>query len=187
MKRIFVITLAAISIFQVQAGSLNVVNLGPEGDLEFEAKAGKLQQKFTLPKFGNTGGFLIAPKQSAKIEARMDKPIDVKIPASDNPKIAVFHRQGDSFDWRIIESKPTEGKFTLRFVNLTKDPAKIILRKKELAIPASGELLAPTPGRSITIGDGEKVSVPPSDEPCAMIAFVFNHEGKLQIHFMPDT
>lgn len=187
MNRIKLIILAALGIFQAQAGSLNVVHIGPEGELEFEAKAGKFQQKFTLPQFGNTGGFLIAPKQSAKIEARLDKPIDVKVPASEKAKIAVFHREGDSFDWRIIESKPTEGEFTLRFVNLTKDPANIILRKKELTIPASGELLAPTPGRSIEMGDGEKVSVPPSDEPCAIIAFIYKHEGKLQMHFMPDT
>ena len=187
MKRIFVITLVAIGFFQAHAGSLNVVHIGPEGELEFEAKAGKFRQKFTLPQFGNTGGFLVAPKQSAKIEARTDHPVEVKLPASDKSRIAVFHREGDSFAWRIVESKPSEGKFTLRFVNLTKDPANIILRKKELTIPASGDLLAPTPGRSFKMGDGGKVTVPPSDEPCAMIAFIYTHEGKLHMHFMSDT
>lgn len=170
-----------------QANSLNVVHLGPDKEVEFEAKAGKLHQKFTLPRLGSTGGFLIDADQSATVEALGDAPVSVKLPALDQPRIAVLHPEDKSFAWRICQSRPTEGKFTLRLINLTKEATTVTIRNEVLSIPAAGELQAPSPQRTLETADQQKATAPKSDEPGAVIAFLYKQNGKWQVHFLADT
>jgi hypothetical protein len=170
-----------------QADSLNVVHLGPDKELGFETKAGDTDQKFTLPRTGSTGGFLLPPKKAAELSTQGDGAVSVKLPPLDEPRIAVLHPAGDSFAWRICTSKPTEGKFTLRLINLSKEKASVTIRDEVLDIAAEGELQAPSPQRTFEVEGSGKVTVPPSDEPGAVIAFLYKHEGTWQVHFFPDT
>lgn len=186
MKWIRTLALLASCTMCMEAESLNVVHLGPPRDIEFEVTAGKIHQKFTLPRLAATGRFLVPADQSATVETLGELKISLKLPPSKQARIAVIHPADDSYGWRICESKATAGKFTMRLVNLAREATTVTIRKQVLTVPAGADLPLSPPARTLTTADGEKATAPKNDEPGAVIAFLLKQDGKWQVHFVAD-
>jgi hypothetical protein len=171
------------------AGNLNVVHLGPHKEIKLEIKAGGLTQEFSLSPQNATGIFAL-PNKVAVLRILDDATPSFKIAAQDTGQIAVLHPSGESFKWSIYDSAPTEGKTTLRLINLMEE--EVVVSLGENKIPLKGKAVLPVekvtkaPIR-LSFQNGEKPAPHEQEEPSAVIGFVYKSGMAWKIFYINDT
>jgi hypothetical protein len=171
------------------AGNLNVVHLGPPNELKFQIKSGTADQEFTLSPQSCTGIFALPPNKSILKTIGGDTPA-LKVEANQKGRIAVLHPDGEAFKWTLHESKPSEGRTTLRLINLTSEAVTVVQGSTKIPLKAKGdtvvEKVTKTPIR-LGFENGGKVPPYEQDEPSAVIGFVYRSGGVLSIFYLNDT
>lgn len=170
------------------AGVFNVVHLGPPDVIRFEIRSGGTSQAFDLAFGAATGRFILPEKEDAVLSLPNREAKDLPIPATSGPNIAVLTRQEEKDAWKMIPGKPTEGKWSLRAVNLGTEQAVIERSGKPLEIASGATVEIPAEGKNaiaVTFKDGEKRSYDGKD-PCAIIALIYRKDDAWQVLFVPD-
>jgi hypothetical protein len=174
---------------QCFGGNLNVVHLGPRKEIKLEVKAGGATQEFSLG-FQNATGIFTLPKEAAALRILDNDIPSLKIAAQDTGQIAVFHPSGESFKWSIYDSKPTEGKTTLRLINLMEE--EVVVLQGENKITLKGKSVIPVEKVTkapIRLGfeNGEKPTPHEQEEPSAVLGFVYKSDTAWKIFYINDT
>jgi hypothetical protein len=183
MKRIlFPIMLATPLI----AGELNIVHLGPPDSVKIEIQCAGAKQEVELPHGGSTGQFML-PVENATIRVPNTKIPDLPIAATEERKIAVLKPSADGYDWLLIPGKASE-KWSLRAVNLTQTTASSLRDGTAVEIGPGTIVDIATKGKtgvSIQIDGGGEFTYKGS-EPCAVVAFIHQADGKWKVLFVTD-
>jgi len=171
----------------VQAGSVNLVNLVVRDTTRFTFTQGDAKETFELP----AGGF------SGKFQANTDTVIrcievpgtETTVAAKEGSLLVVFHEAAGKPQWRVLPSKPTEGKLSLRVLNLCPEPVTVKLGEKEIPIkPDSIHEEAEPEGRRLAVsipGTDAKATFNP-DEPSAGLAILSKKDDAWHITIIPD-
>lgn len=184
---IFTTLLAAAACAKLSAGSINVVHVGPPDPLKFQVSANGATQEFTLAHGATTGSFVL-PNAPSTIKGYIESVPSLKIPAADEPRIAVLTPSEDGFKWHLVQAKPEPDKWAFRIINLSSLPVGILGGNEPLEIPAQGEKAIEVTGKSkirVNIPDSIDVAYDGS-EPCAVVAFVYREGEKWKAVFVPE-
>jgi hypothetical protein len=170
------------------AGVINVVHLGPPDVIRFEMKSGGASQAFDLAFGRSTGRFILPEKEDAVLSLPNREVKDLTIPATTEPFIAVLTTVNDKDAWKLIPGKPTQGKWSLRIVNLGTKPAVIERASLPLEIAAGAIVKIPVEAK----GDvavhfkGSEKNAYDGKELSAIVAFLYEKDGSWQVLFVPD-
>jgi len=184
----FLLAHAAIAC-HCHGGNLNIVDLGPEKKITLEVDAGKLTQQFSLS-YQEASGFFIIPDKKAALIKIIDSEIPtLKVPSKTTGQIAVLHPAAETFKWSLYASTPTEGKTSLRLINLTDEEVNISQGDTQLTLKAASELPVPqvtsAPIR-LSFEAGKKVRPHEQEEPSAVIGFVYKTDAEWKIFYVDD-
>lgn len=169
------------------AGTINVVHIGSQNPLKFQVSADGASQDFTLAYGSNTGPFFL-PDAPSTIKGYVESISPLEIPAAEEPRIAVLAPTEDGTKWRLFQSKPTPDKWAFRIINLSSTPVSVLEGNDLLEIPAEGEKIFETKGKStirVNIPDSIDVKYDGS-EACAVIAFVYRSGDEWKAVFIPE-
>lgn len=180
-----VIFIAAATAALTSAGELNVVCLG--ADAGFQISAGGTHTEFALPRGAASGRFRTPDDKPARISTTSTPKASVEIPATTASHIAIFRDSHDGGVWTTHASKPSEGAFSLRVVNLADTKAVVKNGKKELTIEPGKEASPEHADNEITLPGGARSTAPKTEVPCAMIAFVYRDGDTWKVHFLADN
>lgn len=172
----------------LDAGGLNILHLGPEKDLEFEVKVGREAQKFTLAHRNATGPFLLPDKAGAV--RSVEDGTQVKIKGKKTGQIAVIHPEKETFKWRLEDSEPSKGQTTLRVVNLSDQDATLVIGGVVTEIKGDSVLKIEAVKKSpirISFANRGKLPFHELEEPCAVVAFIYQVEGAWKLFYLNDT
>lgn len=171
------------------AGTLNVVQLGPPAEVKLEIKAGAAIQEFTLAHKATTGSFIL-PDKTAVLRTVGDKIPVQRIKPEESGRIAILHPAGELFAWRLVPSKPTPGKTSLRIINLMDRETSLKVGEKLVKAPPASDARVEGIEKApfqVELEDDTKVDAPEQEEPGALIGFLFMTGDKWHILLVSDT
>ncbi len=177
-----------LGITPLTAGSLNVVHLGPAQDINLEIKSGSSAQSFSLTHESATGTFIL-PEKPAVLRTIGDKIKALNIGQKKTGRIAVLCSPGDSYQWKIFDSKPTEGKVSLRIINLTDQDTNVTVAGKKIDIKAASDEVIPQVNKGpvrLTLANGEKPKAHEQEEPSAVLGLLYKDKEAWKIFFLND-
>jgi hypothetical protein len=170
-----------------QAGSVNLVNLVKRDTTRFTFTQGDAKETFELPAGSSSGKF---QSDSGIVIRCIEVPgAETTIAAKEGDVFVVFHETNGKPEWRVLPSKPTEGTFSLRILNLGPGDVTVKAGGKEIPMAADAihEIGKPE-GRRLT------VSIPETDasqtfdpaEPSAGLAILHKQDDAWRITLIPD-
>lgn len=176
------------SALSTLAGGLNIVNLAHGGDLVVKVEFDKTSQNLIVKAKDFSGAFGL-PETKVKLTALMDKAEQIEIPATADSHLAILAKTADGYAWRLIPSKPTEGKWSLRIVNLSEMPLPVVLgnnETKELEPASDTSIPAEHKGQiRVKIPDSKSYTYK-GDEPCAVVALVYRELEEWEVVFVSE-
>lgn len=170
------------------AGGLNIVNLAQGGDLVVKVEFDKTSQNLTVKPKDFSGAFGL-PETKVKLTALMDNAEEIEIPATADSHLAILAKTAEGYSWRLVPSKPSEGKWSLRIINLSDMPLPVVLANNETrklepasdtSMPAKhqGQIRVKIPDSKSFTYDG--------DEACAVVALVYRELEEWKVLFVPE-
>ena len=179
--------LCLFALIPAHAGNLNIVHLGANEDLTLQIKCQGKSQEIVL-KHGADSGTFIVPNKPATIHVEEKKGKDLTVDTAKTGKIVVLFEEKGDCKWQSIESKPVEGKNSLRIVNLSTEKASIAVGDQEIAIEPKEEKDAGIingPSIAVKIEGQKKHSISPED-PGAHIALLYKDGETWNVRFVSD-
>lgn len=180
----FIVAATSLGLF---AGGINVVHYGPTDVLKFTVSAGEAAMDFTLAHGKKTGPFIL-PDKAATIKSSVEGIPSLDLPASETARIAILISAEEAYEWRLIETKPSEEKWAFRIINLSTVPANVLVGKKLLEVPAGKESAVPVKKKSDI-----RLKIPPTvnlsykgNEPRGVVALVFRSEEQWKAVLLVD-
>ncbi|MFK7851254.1 MAG: hypothetical protein AB8D78_09775 [Akkermansiaceae bacterium] len=183
----FAVFIATIACSKLDAGSINVVHLGPGDVVKFEVRAGDAAQDFTLAHGADSGPFLL-PEKPITIKCFVDGVPSLEVPLSEKPRIALLIPSAKGYEWRLQDALPSPEKWALRIVNLASEPVEVKSTNSIFKIPSGKE-------KVIKVSKQEDLKMKISDtvdlayggtEPRGIVAFVYQEQEKWRAVFLPD-
>lgn len=188
MKTSFIFALSSyICAAIASAGVVNIVHVGSKDVVKFQVTAGDASMDFTLAHGASTGSFDL-PSEDATIKAFHDEIPELKVPASEAPRIAILFPTDEGFEWKLLEAKPTEDKWAFRIMNFSGDTANVISNRKLVEIPARQEKSLDVSGSgqiNLKIPNTVDLSYPGSD-PTGVVAFIYREDEEWRGILIPD-
>lgn len=184
MKTILISALLASTTF---AGELNIVHLGPPDEVLIEITCDGAKQEVDLPHGGMTGQFILPEKEATIRLPGTDMP-QLKIPANAIPHIAILSTATEGYRWLLIPGKPTNAKWAMRAINLTRETITLAQDEAPLEITPDSPTAIPVAGKagmSVKIKDGDEFTYQGS-EPSAVLALIHRKDDALHVLFVPD-
>ena len=190
MKLISTLFAFVVIYSQSHAGNLNIVNLGSKEEIKLEIKAANANQQFALSPQSATGIFAL-PQKAAVLRVIDDKTKTLKLAAKATGRVVVLHLANeDSFKWSVYDSKPTDGKTSLRLVNLTDEEVVLVNGETKIILKGAAilsvEKVTSAPIR-LSFENGEKTKAHEQEEPSAVIGFVYKQGERWKIFYVNDT
>lgn len=180
----FLLTIAAGHLL---AGNLNVINLSDASPLGLILSAKDGNKALTVESKTSSGPFKLGD-DPVVLKTLANEPSDLEIPASQDPRIAILYPAGETAKWKLLPSKATEEKWSLRVVNLMGVPVVFSYSGNEISLENDREI-------EIKVADKRSVGLSlsaggfqayPHREPCAVIAFLTKEGDKTIVTFVPD-
>lgn len=179
--------LSLLALIPAHAGNINIVHLGANEDLTLQIKCQGKSQEIVL-KHGADSGTFIVPNKPATIHVEQKKGKDLTVDTAKTGKIVVLFEEKGDCKWQSIESKPVEGKNSLRIVNLSTEKASVAVGDQEIAIEPKEEKDAGIingPSIAVKIEGQKKHSISP-EEPGAHIALLYKDGDTWNVRFVSD-
>lgn len=181
------VTLVLALAANLQAGSVNLVNLVARDITRFTFTQGNAKETFELPAGSSSGKF---QSEADTVIRCLEVPgAEKTITGKDGHVLVVFHEAAGKPEWRTLPSKPTEGTLSLRILNLHPEAVTVKVGGKEIPMePDAIHEIAKSDGRKLT------VSIPGTDatetfspaEPSAGLAILSRKDGEWRISIVPD-
>ncbi len=170
------------------AGGLNVVQLGPDREVNLEVKAGKISQKFTLVRAQASGSFIL-PNKKATLRTVGDDIKSLEVKPMEGKQIAVLYPAEETFRWKLFPSKSKDGKTNLTLVNLTDKPTTVTIDGKKIEIKENTDQLIEGVERSpirLALEDGKKQKAHEQEEASGVVGFIYKEKEEWKIFYIDD-
>lgn len=181
------ITLSLALAASLQAGSINLVNLVARDTTRFTLTQGDAKETFELPAGSSSGKFQSAADTVIRC---IEVPgAETTIPAKEGHVFVVFHEAAGKPEWRVLPSKPTEGKLSLRILNVGPEAVTVKVGGKDIPMePDAIHEIEKPDGRKLTvsIADTETKATFDPSEPSAGLAILSKKDDAWHITIVPD-
>lgn len=184
-KPIFLLPFFAI--ISCYAGQINIVHLGTAADAKITVSCQGKSQPFTL-KQGEDSGTFTLPDRSATVRLEQEKDTSIDVDTRKSGKILILLADGEAPRWHSIESKPQQGKNSVRLINTTGKPLTATIAGEEVKVEPGAEhasIAIATATIAVKMSGGKKSSIKP-EEPGAYLAIAYQSADKTAIRFVAD-
>lgn len=178
---------ALAALLPATAGNLNIINLTPHAPLELLLSHPSTQHSLAVQTHSSSRPFKLEATPATLTPTAEGLPALI-IPSSEDPRLAILFPQKDTAAWKLIPSEPSRNAWTLRLINLTGETIPFTHLGEPAEIAKGKTLKLETRHQkdiALTLPGGETTTYP-YGEPCSVIAFLTETEGKITLTFIAD-